>query len=125
MNSFRLVTAAVVYAVIAGVTNASTVGEDIDVAVPKTWTQVPAAQAMGFPTIALKPTDERAAQLLITRLPPSPKMADLDDVRQLFMAATTPMQPSGATFAPNEFTTAAGKGFWASFEDPDLKGKPV
>lgn len=125
MNPLRLLVVLVLVVSARGAAREVALGDDVRFTVPSSWEQARTKDASGMPTISLKPADDRDARLLITRFPPSPKMSDLAELRELFRASTATMQPPGTVFAPAPVTLSEGKGYWATFEDPDLKGKPV
>jgi hypothetical protein len=124
MNPLRL-GAAIAAIVSTAVGRPLAVGDDIRLAIPNSWEQAITRQPVGLPTVAVKPTDDRDARLALTVFPASQKLADLVQVREMFRAGTQHMQPPNAEFAPTQFTIADGKGYWTTFEDPDLKGKPI
>jgi hypothetical protein len=109
---------------------ANILGDTVELTPARGWIQKEARPPAGLPTtlptIAYEPADGRNASVLLTLFPNDvSKVSDPASLKKFHQLVAAPMA-AGQTTAPKgtEFKLANGYGVYASFEDPDLVGKP-
>lgn len=108
---------------------AERLGNTIEVAPVSGWASAPVDATpvpVPIPTIKFAPKDDRNAAVLISLFPADAvQVADADSLAQFFHALCGAFGDAAKTAKINTLQLPDGTGIYASFEDPDLIGKPV
>lgn len=121
----RLAVLLLAQTLLLGSATAAVLGGRVELTPVKTWKEVSAGDSE-FSTAKFIPLDDRNAALSVSVFPPELKITDLLSLRRFHRGACKSLMSSpDAPLDTAEFQTADGTGVYATFEDPDLVGKPI